>query len=79
MSQPDPTTVSSGDLMSPAVREAHRPQSSLMELTFQRERKVVPHIDHYNCDRSREGGSQGPGLGQGPQVVREARRAPWRR
>ena len=42
-SQTDPRTLSRGDWMNPAVREALRPQSGLMELTFQKERKTEPH------------------------------------
>lgn len=53
--------------MNLAVHEALRPQSGLMELTFQKERKT--ELQGYHCDRCQEAGSQGPGW-TGAQVVR---------
>ena len=77
-SQTDPRTLSRGDLMNPAVCEALRSEWPHRADIPEGEKHRAPQ-GGYHCDWCQEAGSQGPGLGQGPQVVREVTRAPWRR
>lgn len=75
--QTDPRTLSRVALMNPAVHEPLRPQSGLMELTFQKERKTEPQgkggMNIVTVPGSRITGTR---LGQGALGGQEGRRAP---